>query len=139
MMTDGPRHDDDRPARAKRSLASRIVWIVSILVVLAGLLFVGFIVAIALVQGDPYRRSLQIENGTDQSLMVYGVIKPSGERVVLTTVPAHESASTGDDCGSVKMIATTSDGTEIASRGPFKLCNLNTWVIREVAGRGSRS
>jgi hypothetical protein len=40
--------------------------------------------------------------------MVYGVIKQSGERVLLTTVPPHESASTGDDCGSVKIIATTS-------------------------------
>jgi hypothetical protein len=77
---------------------------VSILGVLAGLLFVGLIVAIALVQGDPYGPSLQIENRTDQSLMVYGVIKPSGERVLFTTVPPHESASTGDDCGSVKMI-----------------------------------
>jgi hypothetical protein len=35
MMTEGPRHDDGRPARAKRSLASRIVWVISILVVLA--------------------------------------------------------------------------------------------------------
>ena len=50
---DSDRHEDDRPARAKRSLVSPIVWIVSILVVLAGLLFVGYIVAIALVQGDP--------------------------------------------------------------------------------------
>jgi hypothetical protein len=28
------------------------------------------------------------------------------------------------------MFARARDGTEIARRGPFKLCNLDTWVIR---------
>jgi hypothetical protein len=133
-MTDGPRHDDGQPDRAERSLASRIVWVVLILVVLAGLLFGGFIVAIALVQGDPYRPSLQIENQTDQTLMVYRVVEGTGERAWLTTISPHASVSSGDDCGSAKMLAITRDGTEIARRGPFKLCNLDTWVIREISG-----
>jgi len=120
--------------RAKRSSTSRIVWIVSIFVVLAGLLFVGFIVAIALVQGDPYRPSLQIENRTDQTVIVYRVIEGTGERAWLTTIPPHDSVSTGDDCGSTKMIAAASDGTEIARRGPFEECHLARWVIREAPG-----
>jgi hypothetical protein len=63
MMTDGPRHDDGQPDGAKRSLASRIVWVISILVVLAGVLFVGLIVAIGLVQGDPSGQHLRLRIG----------------------------------------------------------------------------
>jgi len=129
MMTDGPKHDDDRPARAKRSLASRIVWIVSILVVLAGLLFVGLIVAIGLVQGDPGGQYFQIQNRTDQTLTIFAVLD-GGETFVYATIPPHSSVRTGDDCGSTEMFARARDGTEIARRGPFKSCNLDTWVIR---------
>lgn len=133
MRTDDSKQDG-RSDRAKRSVASRTVWAISILVVLAGLLFVGLIVAIGLVQGDRSEQHLQIENRTDQTLIVYGVIEPSGETVLLTTIPPHDSVSTGDDCGSVMMIATASDGTEIARRGPFEECKLDTWVIQGLSG-----
>jgi hypothetical protein len=87
-MMDGSKHDDDRPARAKRSLASWIVWIVSILVVLAGLLFVGLIVAIGLVQGDPGGQYLQIENRTDHTVKIFRVIEGVGQRrTFYVTIP----------------------------------------------------
>jgi hypothetical protein len=69
----------------------------------------------------------------DETLTVYSVIERSGERVLLTTVPPHESVPTGDDCGASEMIAMASDGTEIARRGPFEECHLERWVIREIA------
>jgi hypothetical protein len=75
MTTDDPMQNG-RPARSKRSLASRIVWVVLSLVVLAGLLFAGLIVAIGLVQGDPYESLLYIENQSNQTVMIYGVIWP---------------------------------------------------------------
>jgi hypothetical protein len=125
---------DGGAARAKRSPTSRIVWTASVLVILAGLLFIGWIVMTGLIQGDPREEYVQIENRMDETLTVYSVIEPSGERVLLTTVPPHESVPTGDDCGASEMIATTGAGTEIARRGPFEQCHLETWVIRDVPG-----
>jgi hypothetical protein len=58
----------------------------------------------------------------------------SQRRTFYVTIPSRSSLPTGDDCGSVEMIARARDGTEIARRGPFKLCNLDTWVIREISG-----
>jgi hypothetical protein len=136
MMTEGPRHDDDRPARAKRSLAYRIVWVMAILIVIAALVFVGLIVAIGLIQGDPGGEYFYIANRTDQTLTIVAVLD-GGDKFVYATIRPHSSLTTGDDCGASEMIAKTSDGMEIARRGPFKLCNLNTWVIRDVSRSGA--
>jgi hypothetical protein len=134
MRTDDPMQEG-RPDRAKRSLVSRIVWVTSILAILAGLLFVGLIVAIGLLQGDPGGQYLQIENRTDQTVKIFKVFEASGEeRTLYATIPPRSSFPTGDDCGSAEMIATTSAGTEIARRGPFEECHLERWVIREVPG-----
>ena len=134
MRTDDSMQDG-RSDRAKRSLASRTVWAISILVVLAGLLFVGLIVAIGLVQGDPGRKYLQIENRTDQTLKIFRLIEGVGQsRTFYVAIPPRSSLPTGDDCGSVEMVATTSDGTEIARRGPFEECRLDTWVIQGLSG-----
>jgi hypothetical protein len=113
----------------KRSPTFRIVWIVPILVILAGLLVIGWIVVMGLIQGDPREEYVQIENRTDETLTIYSVVEPSGERVLLTTVPPHETFPTGDKCGASEMIATTSAGIEIARRGPFERCHLEKWVV----------
>ncbi len=89
-------------------------------------------VAIGFVQGDPGRKHLQIENRTDETVKVFKIFEDSGEkRTPYAIIPPRNSFPTGDDCGSAEMIATTSDGTEIAHRGPFEECRLETWVIRE--------
>lgn len=128
MRTDDPTGYGG-PTRAKRSAVFRIVWIASILVILTGLVVISWIVVMGLIQGDPREEYVQIENRTDETLTIYSVIEPSGERVLLTTVSPHESFPTGDDCGASEMIATTSAGIEIARRGPFERCHLEKWVI----------
>jgi len=131
MRTDDPTQHGG-PDSPKRSPASRIVWAVSILVVLSVLLFVGLIVVIGLVQGDPGRKHLQIENRTDETIEVFKIFEDAGEeRTLYAIIPPRSSFPTGDDCGSAEMIATTRDGTEIARRGPFEKCHLERWVIRE--------
>lgn len=137
MMTEGPSHDDDRPPRPKRSLASRVVIAISILLVVAGLLFLGWVYSVGQLLGEPGGTYLEIENRTHQTVKIFRFIEGYEGRFFYGKIPPHSSFATGDDCASAEMIATTSDGTEIARRGPFKLCNLNTWVIRDVSRSGA--
>jgi hypothetical protein len=132
-MTEGPRHDDGRPRSCET--VARLPDCLD----RADLGGPGWSVVCRLYRRDRARAEgsvqtvLQIENRTDQTVMVYRVIEGYSEGAWLTTIRPHDSVSTGDDCGSTEMIATTSDGTEIARRGPFKSCNLDTWVIRDVS------
>jgi hypothetical protein len=133
-VTHVPGHDDAPPGRSRGSLASSIVWVIAISIVVAGLVFVGLIVAIGLIQGDPAGGPyFYIANRTDQTLKIVAVLD-GGDKFVYATIRPHSSLTTGDDCGASEMIAKTSVGMEIARRGPFEKCNLQTWVIREVAG-----
>lgn len=122
---------DNRPPRPERSLASRLVIAISILLVVAGLLFLGWVYAIGQLLGDPAGGPyFHIQNRTSQTLKIIAVLD-GGDTFVYSKIPPHSSVWTGDDCGSVQMIAKTGDGMEIAHRGPFDRCNLETWVIRE--------
>lgn len=66
---------------------------------------------------------------------IFRLIEGVGQsRTFYVAIPPRSSLPTGDDCGSVEMVATTSDGTEIARRGPFEECKLDTWVIQGLSG-----
>jgi hypothetical protein len=126
---------DNRPPRPERSLASRLVIAISILLVVAGLLFLGWVYAIGQLLGEPALEGLQIANRTDQRLTIYWVSEApyEGKELQFDAIDAHTTRTIADDCASLEMIARAPDGTEVARRGPFDQCNLKTWVIREPA------
>jgi hypothetical protein len=78
---------------------------------------------------------LRIANRTDERLTIYWVSEApyEGEELQFDAIDAHTTRTIADDCASLEMIARAPDGTEVARRGPFDQCNLQTWVVREPA------
>jgi hypothetical protein len=87
--------------------------------------------------GDREPETLNIENRTDETILVYQVWVDGSEHPLPQVglgIPPHTARQAGVFCAAEELVARTENGDLVPKRGPFEECNLETWVIETPPG-----
>ncbi len=81
--------------------------------------------------GDPAAEpGLPVVNHTDKVIEIFGV-NLDGQEVQLSEVPPRSEFDSYIACAKGELVARTTEGDEVARRGPFDDCNTSLWIIEQ--------
>jgi hypothetical protein len=81
--------------------------------------------------GDPAADpGLRVVNRTDEVIEIFGV-NLDGQEIKLSEVQPRSAVDSYIACARGELVARTTDGDELAHRGPFDDCNTSPWIIQQ--------
>jgi hypothetical protein len=136
----GQRGTTSRGAGSRWQRRGRLL-LIGILLLAALIVSTGYVLLSPSVMGRLWERprppSLRVDNRTDHTILLYDVWVDGSEHRMDALAPPiapRTSVQTGITCAADELVARTKMGGLVERRGPFRDCNVETWVIERMSG-----